>query len=85
MDRNMLKSNWGHFRGALQGYWDDFTDEEVNQINGDWDKLVSGLQEKYTFSRSEAEEDIQYFMAEVYGEMYERLYEEKLLNVDLYY
>jgi uncharacterized protein YjbJ (UPF0337 family) len=68
MDRNILKSQWSRYQGALQEYWDGFTGKEVAQINGEWDTLVRKLQEKYSFSRSEAEEEIKYFMAEVAGD-----------------
>lgn len=76
MDRNILRSHWEQFKDLLTGYWDDFTREEVDQINGDWDLLVRKLQEKYAFSRSEAENDIQYFMVEVDDHIYDEVYKD---------
>jgi hypothetical protein len=84
MDRSLLKSNWGRFKRALQDYWDDLSSEEVDQINGDWDKLIHVLQKKYTFSRMEAEEDIQYFMVEVDEDAYKEIYNEKFIEESPY-
>jgi hypothetical protein len=80
MDRSILRSKWDQFKTSLPGYWDDFTNEEVDQINGDWDLLVHELQKKYAFSRSEAENEIQYFMLEVDDHVYDEIYKEKILE-----
>jgi hypothetical protein len=76
MNKSILRNKWDQFKDSLPGYWDDFTHEEVDQINGDWDLLVHELQEKYTFSKSEAENDIQYFMVEVDDRVFEEFYKE---------
>ena len=65
MDKNILKNQWSWIKEEAQDHWDDFSREEVEQINGEWNKLVRKLQEKYGYSRSEAEEEIEYFMSEI--------------------
>jgi len=65
MDKKIFKGQWSRVKGMVQEHWDYFTDNEVDLINGDWNDLVRKLQEKYGYSESDAEEEIEYFMAEM--------------------
>ena len=71
MDKFMLKNQWGRLKEEAQNHWDDLTREEVEHLHGDWNKLVRILQEKYGYSRSEAEEEIEYFIADLGSTEYE--------------
>ena len=71
MDKYMLKNRWGLLKEDAQNHWDDLSHEEVEQLHGDWNKLVRKLQEKYGYSRSEAEEEIEYFISGLKNHAYE--------------
>ena len=70
MDKYMLKNQWGRLKEEAQNHWDDLSHEEVEQLHGDWNKLVRKLQEKYGYSRSEAEEEVEYFMSDLESDEY---------------
>ena len=70
MDKYMLKNQWGRLKEETQNHWDDLSHEEVEQLHGDWNKLVRKLQEKYGYSRSEAEEEVEYFMSDLESDEY---------------
>ena len=74
MDKFILKNHWGRLKGEAQNHWDDLSHDEVDQLHGDWNKLARKLQEKYGYSRSEADEEIEYFIADLESTEYE--YEE---------
>lgn len=58
MNRNVLETQWPQIREILREKFANLTDEDVKQINGRYDQLVDKLQQKYGYSREEAEERI---------------------------
>jgi uncharacterized protein YjbJ (UPF0337 family) len=71
MDKYMLKNRWGRLKEEAQNHWDDLSSDEIEQLHGDWNKLVRKLQEKYGYSRSEAEEEVEYFIADLESPAYQ--------------
>lgn len=58
MNRDVLESQWTQIRDILHEKFSNLTDEDIRQINGRYDQLVAKLQQKYGYSREEAEERI---------------------------
>ena len=58
MNRDILESQWSQIRDILSEKFSNLTDEDIRQINGQYDRLVAKLQQKYGYSREEAEERI---------------------------
>lgn len=58
MNKDLLESQWVEIREVLRDKFSNLSDEDIRQINGRYDKLVAKLQEKYGYSREEAEERI---------------------------
>lgn len=58
MNKELLESQWTQIRDFLKEKFSYLTDEDIRQINGRYDQLVSKLQQKYGYSREEAEERI---------------------------
>ena len=52
---NQIKGNWKQFRGEVQKQWGKLTDDDLDQIQGERDKLVGLIQERY----GEAQEDVE--------------------------
>lgn len=59
MNKEILKSKWVQLRGSIRSKWGDFTDQEIEEIKGDYAKLVGLIQEKYGRSKEEAEKEIE--------------------------
>ena len=63
MNADILKGKWLQLRGDLKQAWGDLTDDELLQIEGNSDKLIGKLQEKYGYSRDRAEMEVDQFRA----------------------
>ncbi len=62
MNSDILSGKWKQFRGEVKRQWGKLTDDELDQIEGQRDKLVGKLQEKYGYSRELAEREIDQFL-----------------------
>lgn len=47
MNREQFKEQWNHFKGELKKQWGKFTDDDLMLIEGDYDKFIGSLQERY--------------------------------------
>jgi uncharacterized protein YjbJ (UPF0337 family) len=41
------KGNWHQFRGSVKAKWNDLTDDELDQMNGERERIVGKIQERY--------------------------------------
>lgn len=62
MNEDVLKGKWKQFRGEIKKTWGELTDDEIDQIEGQRDKLVGKLQEKYGYTKAEAERAVNDFI-----------------------
>jgi uncharacterized protein YjbJ (UPF0337 family) len=58
MNTDILQGKWKQMRGEMKRMWGQITDDEFDKIEGDRDKLIGVLQEKYGYSREKAEEEV---------------------------
>ncbi len=58
MNKDILKGKWRQMRGEAKIWWGKLTDDDLDVINGDYDKLVGTLQERYGYSREQAEREV---------------------------
>lgn len=58
MNRDLLESQWSQVRDILREKFSNLTDEDIRQINGRYDELVTKLVQKYGYTREEAEDRI---------------------------
>lgn len=65
MNNDILKGKWNQLAGSIKATWGDLTDDEVTQIEGDSQKLVGKLQEKYGYTRAEAERRVDELLRDV--------------------
>jgi len=47
MNKDHFKGYWTQFKGELKKQWGKFTDDDLMQIEGDYDKFNGKLQERY--------------------------------------
>jgi uncharacterized protein YjbJ (UPF0337 family) len=55
---HILSGQWKQISGELKSWWGQLTDDDVYWINGEKDKLTGLLQEKYGYTRRQAEQEI---------------------------
>jgi uncharacterized protein YjbJ (UPF0337 family) len=59
MNADILKGKWKQIRGEVKTWWGDLTDDDLDRIEGEWDKLVGRLQERYGYTRERAETEVE--------------------------
>ena len=64
METDILKGMWKQVRGEAKSKWGELTDDELDQIEGERDKLLGLLQEKYGYAKAKAEQEIDKFLLE---------------------
>jgi uncharacterized protein YjbJ (UPF0337 family) len=63
MNADILKGNWKQLKGTVKKQWGKLTDDDVARIEGRQEKLAGVLQEKYGYTREEAEKEIDSFLS----------------------
>ena len=58
MNRDEMMGKWKQIRGEIKQQWGKLTDDELDQIEGNYDILVGKIQEKYGQSREEVERSL---------------------------
>src|SRR5688500_11480011 len=46
LNPDQFKCDWPEFKGELQKNWKDFSDEDLTEIEGDYEKFVSMVQKR---------------------------------------
>ena len=57
MAQDMLKGVWKQVKGNAKKQWGKLTDDDLMEIDGNKDILLGKLQERYGYSRTQAEKD----------------------------
>lgn len=65
MASDILKGQWKQLSGQIKERWGELTDDEIVQLEGRRDRLIGKLQEKYGYSKQEAEDRVNSFMREM--------------------
>ncbi|MGV3614387.1 MAG: CsbD family protein [Fimbriimonas sp.] len=55
MNWDVVKGKWTQLKGKAREEWGDITDNEFEEMAGHKDQLVGKLQEKYGWTREEAD------------------------------
>jgi uncharacterized protein YjbJ (UPF0337 family) len=55
MNWDQVEGKWKQIKGSVKQKWGKFTDDDLDVIAGNRDKLVGKLQERYGIARQEAE------------------------------
>lgn len=62
MSKRTLKNEWRRFRGEVHKEWSELTDDDIDMIAGDYDRLVARIQQRYGRSRSEARREVDAYL-----------------------
>ena len=58
MNKDILEGKWKQIRGEAKNWLGKLTDDDFDRAGGSFDKLVGLLQERYGYSRQQAENEI---------------------------
>jgi uncharacterized protein YjbJ (UPF0337 family) len=72
MNKDIMKGKWKELRGRVKAWWGQLTDNDLDQIQGRYDQLVGKLQERYGYTRQEAEGEIRKFFKQADAQIKER-------------
>jgi uncharacterized protein YjbJ (UPF0337 family) len=67
MNQDILAGKWKQMRGELKTWWGKLTDDDFERIGGQKDKLIGLLQERYGYTREQAEQEVERRLQE-YGD-----------------
>lgn len=62
MNRDVLEGKWKQLKGEARRQWGKLTDDELDMIGGDKDKLVGLVQERYGYAREKAAQEVDEFL-----------------------
>ncbi len=58
MNDDTIKGNAKQIRGQFREWWGKLTDDDLEQVAGHKDKLIGKLQERYGYSREQAQQEV---------------------------
>ena len=57
MNKDIFEGNWKEMKGKAKEWWGELTDDDLEKAEGKADRLVGLLQQKYGYSKEEAEKE----------------------------
>ncbi|SMO51331.1 CsbD family protein [Paracoccus laeviglucosivorans] len=64
MNWDIIEGKWNQVKGSVKEKWGDLTDDELTEMGGRRDRLEGKLQEKYGWTKEEAERQVDDFFRE---------------------
>lgn len=58
MNWDIIKGNWKQAKGEVKSQWGKLTDDDLTRIEGERDRLVGLVQERYGVAKDDAERQI---------------------------
>jgi uncharacterized protein YjbJ (UPF0337 family) len=58
MNKDVIEGKWKQLRGEVKKWWGQLTDDDLDTVAGNRDKLIGKLQERYGYDKEKAEEEI---------------------------
>jgi uncharacterized protein YjbJ (UPF0337 family) len=62
-----LKDQWEQLRPQLRSWWDRLTEPDLMQIDGQKDRLISTVQQRYGYTRERAQQEVERRLQEYGG------------------
>ena len=63
MNADILKGKWMQLKGSIREKWGNLTDDDVDRVGGNFDRLVGLIQEKYGYQKQDAEREVDAFVS----------------------
>jgi uncharacterized protein YjbJ (UPF0337 family) len=58
MNWDRVKGKWSQLTGSAKTQWGKLTDDDLTQVEGEKDRLVGRIQERYGIAKDEAERQV---------------------------
>ena len=58
MNKDIIEGNWKQIKGDVQKKWGDLTDDQLDKIEGNREKLIGQIQENQGIAREGAEKQV---------------------------
>jgi uncharacterized protein YjbJ (UPF0337 family) len=65
MHDDVFEGRWKQLKGDAKRFWGKLTDDDLDKAEGNRDKLVGALQERYGWEKTRAESDFDRFVESV--------------------
>jgi uncharacterized protein YjbJ (UPF0337 family) len=67
MNEDVLKGKWKEIKGEVKVKWGKLTDDDLTQVEGNTEKLLGLLQQKYGYAKDKAEQEYKDFISRYKG------------------
>ncbi len=58
MNQDIVKGQWKQIRGKAKEWWGKLTDDDLDLIHGNRDRLIGKLQERYGYNKERAIQEL---------------------------
>ena len=62
LNTDVLKGKWQQLKGEARIQWGKLTDDDLDQIQGNAEKLAGKLQERYGYAKDQAQREVDEFV-----------------------
>jgi uncharacterized protein YjbJ (UPF0337 family) len=62
MNEDILKGKWKQLKGDLQNQWGKLTNDDLDRIEGNREKMVGTLQERYGYEKHRAQKELDAYL-----------------------
>ena len=62
MNEDILKGKWRQIKGEVKSRWGKLTADDMDRVEGDAEKLIGRVQERYGYQRDEAQREVDDFV-----------------------
>jgi uncharacterized protein YjbJ (UPF0337 family) len=59
MNEDIFAGQWQQLRGVIKSWWGNLTDDDFQWIGGQKDRLIGLVQQKYGWTRAQAEDEVE--------------------------
>jgi uncharacterized protein YjbJ (UPF0337 family) len=66
---DIFEGRWKQMRGELRSWWGRLTNDDLEQIGGQQDKLIGRLQERYGYTRERAQQEVERRLQEYHARL----------------
>src|SRR5659263_526041 len=67
MNEDILKGKWNEIKGGVKEKWGKLTEDDLTQVEGNQEKLLGLLQQKYGYAKDKAEQEYNDFIGRYKG------------------
>ena len=61
MNKDQIQGKWRQWMGSAKTQWGKLTDDDLTQIEGDAERLAGVVQERYGYTKEQAQEEVNRF------------------------